>query len=421
MTNNTILVVDDELGIRELLSEILGDEGYSVALAENAEQARSYRSQTRPDLVLLDIWMPDTDGITLLKDWANSGLLTMPVVMMSGHGTIDTAVEATRVGAVGYLEKPIPLQKLLNTVGQVMRGGRQHKSSSALSLSHLGHSGLIIELRKKLEQIENLKIPVLLTGEPGVGAEYCARYLHRPNTAWVAPESCSFLAESPLTQLEQAKGGLLFLGEVGDLSKLEQKGLLLLLGKLEQYSVRLVCATTRALAELTAQGTYHPKLFAILSNLCITIPPLRAHREDIPEIANQLLSGWIESGEIPLMHFSTAALNALRNYDWPGNLAQLTSIIHSLALTCAEDEISVDAVQQALAFSLREAVSVVSDIPLNISLREARDIFEKNYFEKLIEQEGGNMTRVAERAGLERTHLYRKIKTLGIKPRNQNY
>lgn len=418
MANNTILVVDDELGIRELLSEILGDEGYNIALAENAEQARNYRNQTRPDLVLLDIWMPDTDGITLLKDWANNGLLTMPVVMMSGHGTIDTAVEATRVGAVGYLEKPIPLQKLLNTVGQVMRGGKQPKSSPALSLSSLGYSGLITELRKKLEQVENLKIPVLLAGEPGVGVEHCARFLHRPNTAWVAPESCSFLAESPLTQLEQAKGGVLFLGEVGDLNKLEQKGLLLLLGKLEQYGVRLVCATIRPLAELTAQGTYHPKLFEMLSNLSITVPPLRAHREDVPEMANQLLSGWIESGEIPLMHFSTAALNALRNYDWPGNLSQLSSVVHSLALTCTGEEITVEAVQQALTSSSQEAVSIVSDIPLNISLREARDIFEKNYFEKLIEQEGGNMTRVAERAGLERTHLYRKIKTLGIKPRS---
>jgi DNA-binding NtrC family response regulator len=421
MANNTILIVDDELGIRELLSEILGDEGYNVALAENAEHARNYRNQTRPDLVLLDIWMPDTDGITLLKDWANNGLLTMPVVMMSGHGTIDTAVEATRVGAVAYLEKPIPLQKLLNTVGQVMRGSKQYKSSATLVLSHLGHSELIIELRKKLERVANLKTPVLLVGEPGVGVDHCARFLHHPNTAWVTPESCSFLVESPLTQLEQAKGGLLFLEEIGDLNKLEQKGLLLLLSKLEQYDVRLICATTRSLADLTAQGAYHPKLFEILSSLSITIPPLRMHREDIPEIANQLLLNWIESGEIHLMHFSTAALNALRNYDWPGNLAQLASIVYSLALTCAGDEVSVDAVQQALAFSSREAVSVVADIPLNISLREARDIFEKNYLEKLIEQEGGNMTRVAERAGLERTHLYRKIKSLGIKLRRQNY
>lgn len=124
ITNNTILVVDDEIGIRELLSEILRDEGYRVALAENAEQARVWRNKTRPDLVLLDIWMPDTDGITLLKDWASNGMLTMPVIMMSGHGTIDTAVEATRIGAFGYLEKPIPLQKLLNTVGKALRGGK---------------------------------------------------------------------------------------------------------------------------------------------------------------------------------------------------------------------------------------------------------------------------------------------------------
>ncbi len=417
MANNTILVVDDELGIRELLSEILGDEGYTVMLAENAEEARNCRNQLRPDMVLLDIWMPDTDGITLLKEWANNGFLTMPVVIMSGHGTIETAIEATRIGAVGYLEKPIPLQKLLSTVGQVLRGA-QHPSFSTFSMTNLGRSALIMELRKKLEQVQNLKVPVLLTGEPGVGFEYCARFLHRINTAWVEPEFLVLLAERPLELLEKARGGLIFLSEIGDLSKLEQKGLLLILGKLEHYNVRLVCATARALAELTAQGLFHPKLFEILSSLTIPTPPLRLHREDIPEIANQLLSALVESGEVPVLQFSTAALNALRNYDWPGNLAQLSSIVHSLAITCTQNEISADEVQQALAFSSQET-GVVSDIPLNITLREARDIFEKTYFEKLIEQEGGNMTRVAERAGLERTHLYRKIKTLGIKPRSQ--
>ena len=143
MANNTILVVDDEIGIRELLSEILSDEGYRVVLAENAEQARICRNQSRPDLVLLDIWMPDTDGITLLKDWANSGLLTMPVVMMSGHGTIDTAVEATRIGAVDYLEKPIPLQKLLSTVKQALRGG-QSKPALTISLANLGKGSQVV-------------------------------------------------------------------------------------------------------------------------------------------------------------------------------------------------------------------------------------------------------------------------------------
>ena len=155
----------------------------------------------------------------------------------------------------------------------------------------------------------------------------------------------------------------------------------------------------------------------MLSNLTINVPSLRTHREDIPELANQLLSTSIEAGEVPFVHFSTAALNTLRNYDWPGNLTQLKSVVHSLALTCTSSEINVEEVQQVLTPPLSPVMSVTPDIPLNVSLREARDLFEKNYFEKLIDQESGNMTRVAERAGLERTHLYRKIKMLGIKLR----
>lgn len=417
ITNNTILVVDDEIGIRELLSEILRDEGYRVALAENAEQARVWRSQTRPDLVLLDIWMPDTDGITLLKDWASNGMLTMPVIMMSGHGTIDTAVEATRIGAFGYLEKPIPLQKLLSTVVKALRGG-QSKQHMALSLASLGKGALVAELRKKLEQVANLKTPLLLMGEPGVGAEICARFLHRPSTPWVEPETLTSLAESPLDLLELARDGLLFLKDIGEIGKLAQKGLLLLLTKLDKYNVRLVCATSQPLAELTAQGAYLPKLFEMLSGLSIGIPPLRAHREDIPELANQILSRFAESGEAPSsLQFTTAALNCLRNYDWPGNLTQLTGVVHSLALTGTGDEISVEAVQQAMVFPESASSSATSEIPLDLSLREARDLFEKTYFERLIDQENGNMTRVADRAGLERTHLYRKIKLLGIKLR----
>jgi two-component system, NtrC family, nitrogen regulation response regulator NtrX len=415
MSNNTILVVDDEIGIRELLSEILRDEGYRVALAENAGQARSWRKQARPDLVLLDIWMPDTDGITLLKEWASSGLLTMPVVMMSGHGTIDTAIEATRMGASGYLEKPVPLQKLLSTVGRALRGG-QPNPRMMLPLASLGKGPIIADLKKRLEQVVNLRAPLLLTSEPGTGVDVCARFLHRPNTPWVEPDTITTLANAPFDLLEQAKGGLLFLKEIGDLNRLAQKGLLLLLGKLEKYNVRLVCVTSTPLAELAAQGAYDTRLYELLSGLCINVPALREHREDIPELATQILSRDIESGEAPLRQFSTAALNCLRNHDWPGNLAQLTGIVHSLALTCAGDEISADDVKQILASS--SPPQAVGGIPLNLPLREARDMFEKAYFEQLIDQENGNMTRVAERAGLERTHLYRKLKLLGLKLRS---
>ena len=415
MANNTILVVDDEIGIRELLSEILRDEGYHVELAESAEHARNWRNKSRPDLVLLDIWMPDTDGVTLLKEWASNGLLTMPVVVMSGHGTIATAVEATRIGAFGYLEKPVPLQMLLSTVGQALRGG-QGKLSSALSLASLGRGPLIADLKKRLEQISSLKTPLLLTGEQGAGTELCARFLHRSNTPWIEPDTFILLSDSPFDLLEQAKDGLLFLKEISNLNGLEQKGLLKLLSKLDKYNVRLVCASSLPLAQLTAHGEYEPKLYETLSGLCINVPALRAHREDIPELANQILSHCIESGDASLKQFNIAALNALRNYDWPGNLMQLTGTVRSLALTCTGKEISADDVKKILAAPM--PVQSVPNIPINIPLREARDIFEKSYFKQLIDNERGNMTRVAERAGLERTHLYRKLKLLGIKLRS---
>src|SRR5574343_1232118 len=156
MTARHVLVVDDEVGIRELLYDILQDEGYHVRLAENAAQAREHRQQARPDLVLLDIWMPDCDGITLLKEWGNAGLLTMPVIMMSGHGTIDTAVEATRLGAFDFLEKPIALQKLLKTVGAAIKH-TEHLAHTEINLSSFGKSAVIQELKQRLEQLARHK------------------------------------------------------------------------------------------------------------------------------------------------------------------------------------------------------------------------------------------------------------------------
>src|SRR3954464_15297904 len=208
-----ILVVDDEIGIRELLSEILTDEGHQVALAENAGAARRLRSAQRPDLVLLDIWMPDTDGITLLKEWAGNGLLTMPVVMMSGHGTIDSAVEATRIGAFDFLEKPISLPKLLATVGKALAGGKTLQKTG-LALVNLGRARVVQELRQRLEQVARLRTPVLLVGDAGSGFEVCARHLHLPNTPWVAPEEGEWLATNPFDALNEARDGTLFLPDI---------------------------------------------------------------------------------------------------------------------------------------------------------------------------------------------------------------
>jgi len=408
-----VLVVDDEIGIRELLSEILRDEGYQVRLAENAAAARAFRTQTRPDLVLLDIWMPDTDGITLLREWASAGLLTMPVVMMSGHGTIDSAVEATRIGAYDFLEKPIALQKLLATVGRALKHGGE-QAQSALSLASLGRAPLVAELKQRLERVINLRTPLLLTGEPGCGLELAARFLHHRNTPWVAPDNHAALADSPLDLLAQARDGTLFLREVADLSRVEQKGLLLAASKLERYNVRLVSGASRDLAELVAHGAFDGRLYGVLAATAIRVPSLREHREDVPEIASLALSRMVEARETPQRQFTTAALNALRNFDWPGNLVQLESVVRTLALTCPGEHIPPEEVGRALP-QPAAMPAAAHDLPFDQPLRNARDAFERVYFEYHIAREGGNISRVAECVGLERTHLYRKLKQLGIK------
>ncbi|MBI5751194.1 MAG: sigma-54-dependent Fis family transcriptional regulator [Hydrogenophilales bacterium] len=412
---SNILVVDDEVGIRELLRDILNDEGHQVRLAENAEAARMARGHERPDLVLLDIWMPDTDGITLLKEWAANGQLTMPVVMMSGHGTIDTAVEATKIGAYDFLEKPIALQKLLHTVGRALKraeaAGKPHAGLSAL-----GKSRVIGELQARLQQLDKTRGALLLVGERGSPFELAARALHAPDTPWEAPEEVAWLAENPLDLLQSAKGGTLFLREIGQLSKIEQRGLALLCSRLEKFDARLVCASSQHLPHLIVEGQFDADLFQAVSSITVSLPALREHREDIPEIAKQFLRQLIEAKLAKPKDFSMAALNALRTHDWPGNLAELQNAIRTLALTALHEEIGVDEVKRVFTqFEQFAPASAGAGVSLDLPLREARDIFEKQYFEHHIEKAAGNMSRVADAVGLERTHLYRKLKQLEIK------
>jgi two-component system, NtrC family, nitrogen regulation response regulator NtrX len=418
MTARQVLVVDDEVGIRELLSEILRDEGYHVKLAENAAQARDSRQQERPDLVLLDIWMPDCDGISLLKEWGNGGLLTMPVVMMSGHGTIDTAVEATRIGAFDFLEKPIALQKLLKTVNAALKHA-EHQPRTGMNLLSLGKSAAITDLRTRLEQLDGLKVPLLLTGARGCGAELCARFLHRPETPWLELTQTEKLASAPLDLLEQTRDGVIYVPEVADLGKTEQKGLLLLLGKADKYEVRVVCATTRVLPLLVQSGQFDEALLHALSGASLTIPTLAEHREDIPDLVKAMATFLAENGEVHYREFDVAALNAMRNADWPGNLAQLKVAVKNLMLTSIGDKITLEEALRVLEqFSVPESVAPVAaplPLDLNMSLRDARDAFERIYFEHHIAKAGGNMSRVAEAVELERTHLYRKLKQLNIR------
>jgi len=417
-----ILVVDDELGIRELLRDILQDEGYHVRLAENAAEARGWRLQARPDLVLLDIWMPDCDGISLLKEWANGGLLTMPVVMMSGHGTIDTAVEATRIGAFDFLEKPVALQKLLKTVSAALDHSAQ-LPRTGMSLESLGKSPVITELRERLEQVSALKAPLLLIAPKGSGAELCARYLHQPSANWLELSHPEKLVANPTELLEQNRDGLIFVPEVADLSRNEQKGLLLLIHKAEKYGVRIVCATARGLPELVSAGLFDEVLLQALSGTNLRVPSLDEHREDIPDLVKAMAALEVESGGASYREFDVAALNAMRNAAWTGNLAQLGNVVRNLMLTSLGEKITLADVSRGLGqFAALEPAFVTPQTAVafdfNRPLREARDDFERLYFEHHIALAGGNISKVAETVGLERTHLYRKLKQLNIRAKD---
>ena len=403
-----ILIVDDEVGIRELLSEILRDEGHDVLLAENAAAARAARNALRPDMVLLDIWMPDTDGITLLKEWAASGQLTMPVVMMSGHGTIDTAVEATRIGAIDYLEKPIALQKLLAAVKRGLQRPLSAGTPAPLTLAAFTRSVPLRELRRRVEQIAvNSRVLLLRVGS-GSLAELVARSVQAAGMPWL--DLAAVTAPLDLNQLQSSHGGLLFVGELGRLSRAQQKNLAFALDRLERYDLRLVVATDRGLDTLLAEG-WEEALVSRLFEVSLAPPSISDVKDDLPELASQILLHLVEGGEVPLRRFSTAALNQLRNLPWPGGYAELRAAVKSLALGTLDDEIGVTDVRRLLAPSHDAGVTGVS---LDQPLREAREAFERLYFEHHLRLEGGNMTRLAEKTGLERTHLYRKLKQLGL-------
>jgi len=401
-----ILVVDDEIGIRELLREILNDEGHDVVLAENAATARAARQAGRPDLVLLDIWMPDTDGVTLLKEWAATGMLTMPVLMMSGHGTIDTAVEAIRLGALDFLEKPIALQKLL---AAVKRGLMQQpsKTQSHLTLAAFTRSAPLRDLRKRLDQVMQKSRIVLLRVGAGAMSELCARSLQPAGGGWLDLGALTQPIELHL--LEANRGGVAYIDNLALLTRSQQRNLAFVVDRLDKYDLRLIAAASCQPEDLL-QESWDALLVRRLFEVALVPPSLLELKDDVPEIANQLLNHLIEAGDIAPHSFSTAALNALRNIPWMGGFAELRAAIRSLALSALENEIGPEEVNRFVSKSSAAALA----LPLDEPLRIAREAFERLYFEHHLKLEDGNITRVAEKSGLERTHLYRKLKQLGI-------
>ena len=415
-----ILVVDDEVGIRELLSEILADEGHSVMLAENATKARELRSSRRPDLVLLDIWMPDADGISLLKEWSANGLLTMPVVMMSGHGTIDTAVEATRIGAVDFLEKPIALQKLLATVKKCLKpdasATRQHYAVDSLL-----QIGLLKKFGQRIAQSAKHSPILFLRGAQGLIAEVGARSLLTPHAPWLnlSQESRAITQE----MLEQHAGGVLFLPELHGAGRMAQMNLSFVLDRLAKYRMTLVVASSVS-AEAIIESGVDAALVHRLSDVWVGLPAIAESANDLPELLPALLTLLCEQGNVPHRSMAPDALNVLRQKNWSGadgGWSSLLGALKNLALNALDETISrqdVDALLLSVVEPMVQKSAEDADGSLvqfyEMPLKEARDAFERLYLTHHISRSSGNMTRVAEQSGLERTHLYRKFKQLGI-------
>ncbi len=447
MRASNILVIDDEEDIRTLIEEILSDEGYRVQTAGDAAQARQQIKARRPDLVLLDIWMPDTDGITLLKEWSKAGSPNCPVVMMSGHGTVETAVEATRLGAADYIEKPLSIAKLLRTIDKVLeneKNGKVHGGPSLMPsmLGPLGKSQKIQDLRKQAEQIAPHAAPVLIIGEPGTGRAAIAHYLHsmsdRRDQPFVSLVGGSITAQNAAELLlgaessagleagyfERANGGTLFMEELQDLCPEAQQ---LLNGVLDQGSfsplgrvrptpvnIRLIVSTcTDALSDPARSGI-RPGLIAQLSVLQLRIPALREYPEDVSELLRYFVDKLVDTSGYVFRHFGVAAQNRLRNYPWPGNIRELETLVQRLLIAEGPEEISLEELEQELKPPITRDISLIQKDLLSLPLREAREHFERAYLTEQLALCGGKVGQLAKRVGMERTHLYRKLRTLGV-------
>ena len=451
MSGPHILVVDDEADIRGLLKEILSEEGYEVDVAANAAQARASRARQIPDLVLLDIWMPDVDGITLLREWSAAATDGCPVVMMSGHSTVETAVEATRLGAFDFVEKPLSLNKLLRTVERALDAGRRHRQAGKLLGAPLavpiGKSKLMQQLRAELQQIAANPSPVLLIGEPGSEREAFARYLHErgpraaaPFVALIASSLRDADAEARLFgreegqsaaltgALEEADGGTLFIHELEDLPATAQR---LLVGAVEtrrftrlggsepiELRARLVSSAQPGIEQRAGGETLRRDLLAQLNVLIMRVPPLREYAEDVPELLRHQVDRLVDVDGLPFRRFSVAAKNRLRNYPWPDNVRELRNLVHRLLLHGGAEEIRLEEIERELTVQTPPDEPLVKQDLLALPLREAREQFERAYLQQQLLLCNGKVGQLAKRVGMERTHLYRKLRALGVDFRN---
>lgn len=445
-----ILVVDDEPNIRTTFARALDLEGFVVEAAADATSALAAVESFGPDLVLLDLRLPDRDGLSVLEELGTSEA-PPPVIMMSGHGTLESAVKATRLGALDFLEKPVQIDRLLLTVRNALQLDSLGREVSALRRTVVRRHGMVGDspgLRRVIEAVRRAaptQARVLVTGESGVGKELVARAIHdlsRRSDGPFLKLNCAAIPENlveselfghekgaftgadrrRLGRFERADGGTLFLDEVGEMPLALQARLLRVLqeGELERVGgnttvpvdVRVIAATNRDLSEEIEAGRFREDLYYRLAVLPIEVPPLRERASDVPALAVALLSASCDAHDLPHREWSDEALRLLQAHDWPGNIRELGNLVDRLAILARDEVIRADDVRATLPGA---TTMVGSSIPEEGPLYELLEAFERRIIEDRITRFDGNMTQAAADLGLERSHLYKKVKRLGIR------
>ena len=443
----SILIVDDEAGIRDSLSSILTEEGYAVESVSSGEECLARLAKDRIDLVLLDIWLPQMDGIETLERMRRDGHFPM-VVMISGHGNIETAVRATKLGAFDFVEKPLSLEKTMQSVKRALEflrlelENRRLREELGQRYQVLGDSVPMKALRQQIALAAPTNGRVLIYGESGTGKELVAHALHavslrsrepfvEVNCAAIPEElieselfghvkgSFTGASEDKVGKFQKADNGTLFLDEVGDMSLRTQAKVLRVLEeqRLERVgsnhptavNVRVIAATNKKLEDQIARGLFREDLFYRLNVIPFTVPALRERIEDIPILTRHFLAEFAAAYGRKPKEISDAALAVLARYSWPGNVRELRNLIERLMITCPHSRIE----PLHLPPELFRGLPAISSRP-NATLHEARSAYEREFILRKLSENQWNRTRTAVALGLERSHLYRKMKSLGI-------
>jgi two-component system, NtrC family, nitrogen regulation response regulator NtrX len=463
----SILVVDDEDAIVSSLSSILQDEGYDVSVAKNGAEALKVYTTDPPDLMLLDIWMPDMDGLETLRR-IKELVPTAQVMMMSGHGSIETAVKAIKLGAYDYIEKPLSLENVTLRVKHALDQYRLEQENRSLrtkvekKVELVGQSPAMQQLRQLIETAGPTNSRVLIGGENGTGKELVARAIHlrsaRADRPFVAVNCAAIpetLIESELFghekgsftgatsmkrgQFEQADGGTLFLDEIGDMSLSTQAKVLRALQeqqftrvggtKLMKVDVRVLAASNKDLMKEIEKGAFREDLYYRLNVVPIVVPPLRERREDVPLLIRHFMKLHVEEQGLRMKEITPEAMNVFQQYEWPGNIRELRNLIERLMIMVPGNVI--DTAQANMVLQVRpsgaaapaagSAVAAPAASPLFTqpfdSLRDARNAFEKEYIARKLREHHWNISRTAEDLKIERSHLHRKIKLLDVEMR----